>query len=127
MAKFDLSCEFTGVHGKLNKKGGDYFRTNRQDGTVIRCHRSAEYVLNDKIKEFNEQFSSRSKAVSAWMKDPANAEALAEFKQRFKSQHKIGTFFPYLVKNLNLDGTTSGTSTSPIPSGGSSASVGGDL
>ena len=112
MAKFDLSCEFTGVHGKLNQTKGDYFRTNNQDGTVIRCHRSAEYVLNDKIKEVNEQFGSRAKAVSAWMKDPANAEALAEYKQRFKSQHKVGYFFAYLVKYADLDGKQQGGTTS---------------
>lgn len=118
MAKFDLSCEFTGVHGKLSATSDDYFTTNKQTGTVSRCHRTKrDYKPTDDQKAQQAAFGTRVKAVSAWYKDPANADALAEYRAQYKKQHKIGSFFAYLVKYLDLDGT--GSTPTPPEGGGS--------
>lgn len=122
MAKFDLSCEFTGVHGKLNSTSEDYFTTNGQTGTVVRCHRSKREAPEPTEAQLaaKQKFGTRAKAVSKWMKDPQNADALAVYRKAYKAQHKIGSLFAYLIKYLELEGGTQGGGTeTPGGQGGS--------
>ena len=120
MAKFTLSCEFTAASGKLNATSDDYFRTNTQTGTVSRCHRAVTTIKpTEEMVAHREAFGARTKAVSAWYRDPANADALAEYRKRYKAQHKIGSLFAYLVKYLDLDVTPT---TPTVPDDSSSGS-----
>lgn len=119
MAKYDLNEPGASIHGKANRKNGDYFRTDKRTGRVYLIHRDNTIKMKSSDSQIaaRNRFATISKACTAFVKEgreavarrepSALAEAYLTAHAAFNAQKNVTFLRSYVMKfhaSLTKDG-----------------------
>lgn len=80
MAKYDLNDPGASIHGRTDRRSGDYFRTDKKTGRVYLIHRDRTKKMQSSETQIaaRERFATVSKACTAFVKEGKEAVARHE-------------------------------------------------